>query len=1159
AELHVAGVEFDWEGVFAGREAGRIALPTYPFQRETYWLAPAEPAVLRESADRFPADDWRYRAVWKPLPTGAARAGLSGTWLVVAPIGGGALVDPCVGALSRAGAEVLVAEWDAAAGLDRADAAELVRSALAGVALAGVLSLVPGAAPGLVLVQALGGAEVEAPLWLATCGGVSVGSGELVDPAQASVWGLGRVAALELPDRWGGLVDLPQVLDERAADHLVAALNGSQGEDQVAVRASGLLARRLVRAGSTSRAEVPLWQPRGTVLVTGGTGALGGRVARWAVSKGAEHLVLVGRRGEQAPGAVELREELTALGAAVDLVACDVTDRSALAGLLESLPDLTAVVHAAGLLDDGVLDALTPERLMRVLRPKADAALFLDELTRDRELDAFVLFSSAAATFGNEGQANYAAANAFLDGLAERRRGLGLPATSVAWGAWADSGMATDEAASAQLHRSGFPAMAPESALTALERAVGSGEAAVTVADVDWARFVPAFTAGRPSPLIADLPEVRELTAAARSGASTGAGGQAPLEQRLAGLGRAEREALIVELVRTQAALVLGHAGPQAVDPRRAFKDLGFDSLGSVQLRNRLNAVTGLRLPSSLVFDYPTPGDLARFLGTELPYGEADSEAAGAPVVAAGAGVSDEPIAIVAMSCRFPGGVRTPEDLWRLVAAGGDAISVFPDDRGWDLEALYDEDPERSGTSYVREGGFLYDAAEFDAGFFGISPREALAMDPQQRLLLETSWEAFERGGIDPHSMRGGKVGVFVGSNGQDYASLLRQVPETVEGYLGIGIAASVASGRIAYSLGLEGPAVTVDTACSSSLVALHLAAQALRAGECTLALAGGITIMTTPEVFVEFSRQRGLAPDGRCKAFAVGADGTGWGEGVGLVLLERLSDARRNGHQVLAVVRGTAVNQDGASNGLTAPNGPSQQRVIRQALANAGLTTSDVDAVEAHGTGTKLGDPIEAQALLATYGQDRPEGRPLWLGSLKSNIGHTQAAAGAAGLIKMVMALENGLLPRTLHVNEPSPHIDWSAGAVRLLTEELPWPELGRPRRAGVSAFGVSGTNAHVVLEEAPEAEADAEVTAPVGGVVPWVVSGRTEAALRAQAARLREFLAGAGASAEPAEVAAGLASGRSVFEHRAVLVGGELGEFESLLEALAQGRAAA
>ncbi|MBO1419705.1 SDR family oxidoreductase, partial [Streptomyces sp. FH025] len=907
-------------------------------------VLPSLASWRRRELDRSVTANWRYRVNWAAITESDSRV-LSGTWVLVVPAGFDG--QSYVSALAARGAEVAVVEVPAGA-VDRAGVAALLGEAAESSAVAGVLSLLAldesvlpdhpavtgGLAATLSLIQALGDAGIGAPLWLATRGAVAAGPGEaLANPVQAQVWGLGRVVGLEQPDRWGGLIDLPETVDERAGARLVAVLAGC-GENEVAVRSAGILGRRLTRASQLRGKD--RWTPRGSVLITGGTGAIAGHVSRWLAERGAERLVLTSRSGPAARGAAALAAEFATAGSAVEIVACDVTDRSALAGLVawigETGPALSSVLHTAAVLDDGVVDRLSVGRMETVLAAKAASAALLDELTADLDLDAFVLFSSISSTLGAAGQGNYAAANAYLDALAENRRGRGLAALTVAWGAWAGGGMAeSNSVVQARVKRGPMPAMDPQLAARALGEALEGPDALVTVMDVDWAQLAsgPGAADLPKRPLVRDLPEIRQLAAAGEATAAV-VRSESELAHRLAGLARAEQERVLTEVVRAEVAVVLGHASVDAVEDRRAFKDLGFDSLTAVELRNRLNAATGIRLPATLVFDYPTPTVLAEFLCGELTGKVA---AAAAPVAAVTAPVVDEPLAIVGMACRFPGGAGTPEEFWELLNAGGDAVGGFPTDRGWDLEGFYDPERGNAGTSYTQSGAFLRNAAEFDAGFFGISPREALAMDPQQRQLLETSWEALERAGIDPASLRGSATGVFAGGFASGYGfgvTLASQGDSGAEGHVMTGNATSVLSGRVSYVLGLEGPAVTVDTACSSSLVALHLAAQAVRSGECSLALAGGVTVMATPGTFIDFSRQQGLAADGRCRAFSEDADGTGWAEGAGVVVVERLSDARRLGHKVLAVLRGSAVNQDGASNGLTAPNGPSQQRVIR-------------------------------------------------------------------------------------------------------------------------------------------------------------------------------------------------------------------------------------
>ncbi|MFE7632445.1 type I polyketide synthase [Kitasatospora sp. NPDC057518] len=1153
AEAYVQGAPVDWAAVLGAGTA--VALPTYAFQRRRYW--PEAPAVERA---KLSVDDWRYRITWQPS-TARGPADLSGTWLVV---GDGPEAATVAEALAGQGAEVVTAAGPERLGAVPAEGVAGVVSLLAldETPLADHPLVQRGLAETVELVQALGRAGVTAPLWVLTRGAVAVGPDEVTtSPVQTQVWGLGRTVGLEHADRWGGLVDLPPVVDADAAARLVGVFaDGS--EDQVAVRPSGVFLRRLVRA-EARRVESEDWSPRGTVLLTGGSGAIGVVLGPWLAEHGAPRVVLTSRSGPSAPGVAALAATLAQAGSAVEVVSCDLSVREQVTGMVTwieaSGPGLSTVLHSANTPFLARLEDTDRDGLALAVGAKAAGAVHLDEATAHLGIDEFVMFSSISATWGSNDHAAYAAGNSFLDGLAEDRRARGLPGTSIAWGVWNTRDWDAVDAAMDQapgrvtphrLLRQGMNFLDTQRALTALAEVLADDETFIAVADVEWEKFAPVFTAARPRPLLDTIPEAQEDTAP-----RTVDDQRNEFAARLAGLSAAERRRTVVELVRTQAAAVLGHESADEIVASRAFRELGFDSLTAVELRNRLNAAVGVRLPSTVIFDHPSASALADEILAALFGTDADEDQ-----TVTAAAVSTDPIAIVGMACRYPGGVRTPEELWDLLAAGGDAIGAFPADRGWDVDALFDPDPDAEGSTYVVEGGFLSGAAEFDAGFFGISPREALAMDPQQRLLLETSWEAVERAGIDPKSLHGSATGVFVGAASSGYIGAASG-EAGAQAHLITGNALSVLSGRISYSLGLVGPAVTVDTACSSSLVALHQAVQALRSGECDVALAGGVTVMADPGEFVGFSRLRALASDGRCKAFGEGADGMGIGEGAGMLVLERLSEAQRKGRRVLGLVRGCAINQDGASNGLTAPNGPAQRRVIRAALANARISAADVDVVEAHGTGTELGDPIEAGALLATYGQERFEDRPLWLGSVKSNIGHAQQAAGVAGVIKMVLALRAGVLPKTLHADEPSSHVDWETGNVRLLQEQVAWPAGERPRRAGVSAFGISGTNAHVIIEEAPaaiDASAPDPATAVESGVQAWVVSGRSATALAGQAGRLREHVL-ARPELPVGDVAWSLATTRAALEHRAVVLGGERSELAAGLVAVATGQPAA
>jgi FkbH-like protein len=954
--------------------------------------------------------------------------------------------------------------------------------------------------------------------------------------AQSVLWGLARSARAEHPGLALQIVDAD---DELAPSGLLVAL-AQTDEPEVAVRGEDVLVPRLVHA-----AGIPVGRSlslgEGTVLITGGLGEVGVRLARRLAELGVQRLLLASRRGPDDPRSADVVAALTALGAHADVAACDVADAAGLRALLAGIDPgapLRGVVHCADAGDDGALTELTPQRLEKLLRPKVGGACNLDLLTRDLPVEMFALVSSAAGGLGLPGQGTQAAASAFLDQLAARRCADGLPATSVAFGGWS-GGRLTTGGSQARLTRLGFPPLPPERGIDLFELAVLRGAPQAVVLTVDPKRVRRSHASGVPALW-------RTLLPAATTGPADGSAGQ--LRDTTA-LPDAER---LLALVSEEAAEALELPSARDIRPDQRFGELGLESMTALDLRNRIAARVGTPLPSSLLFDYPTPRALSQYLLASA----LGPQAAPGPQPAAVATRSlDEPIAVISMSCRLPGGIAGPDQLWRLLAEGSDAVEPFPADR-WDVEALYDPDPDAAGKSSAREGGFLPGIDAFDARLFGVTPREAFSMDPQQRLLLETAWEALEHAGIVPGSLAGSLTGVYVGMMASDY--LAGAGLEQLDGYFATGSALSVASGRLAYTFGFTGPAVTVDTACSSSLFAVHLAASGLRARECDLALVGGVTVMATPRTFVEFSRLRGLSPSGRCRTFSDDADGTGFAEGAAMIVLKRLSDARRDGDGVLALIRGTAANQDGHSQGLSVPFGPSQQNVIRMALARSALIPADIDYVEAHGTGTTLGDPIEANALSQVFGPTRPPGRPLYLGSLKSNIGHTQAAAGAASLVKVILALGHEELPRTLHVTEPTRHVAWEGSGLQLVREPTPWRRGERSRRAGVSAFGVSGTNVHVVLEEAPSLPRREQAVARIESRRLFLISGRDDAALRRQAAQLAGHLAG-DAAVELGDVASTLARRRTHFGRRAAVIARDRGELVSGLGALASGQTAA
>jgi acyl transferase domain-containing protein/NADPH:quinone reductase-like Zn-dependent oxidoreductase/acyl carrier protein len=1023
------------------------------------------------------------------------------------------------------------------------------------------------------LFRSASAAGLRRPIWVVTRGAQRVTDADTVSPDQSCLWGFGRAAALELPHLWGGLADLSggreNSADEwyRFIDH---AVSQSRGEDQIALREQTVYVPRLVRRDGQPSPTPPELRSDATYLVTGGLGSIGLEIAGYLAAHGARHLVLTGRRAPGDAGQRRIDALGERYGCEFRAIAADVADAHDVARLLATvaaeLPPLAGIVHAAGEIGAIPLSSLDFEshqaEVDRVFAGKVWGAWHLSEAALDAsrpKLDFFINTSSIASVWGGYGQTAYSAANAFLDGLAWRLREQGIPGLSVNFGPWT-AGMA-DAESRARLDKRGVRTLSPAEALAGLGDVVAAssaheaaqGPAQAVVARIDWARFLPLYQQAGSRAFLAELErEVPARTAAVAAPAT--ASGKTQLVERLAGAPVQQRKKLLTDYLRDAVAEVT-RVDAAEIREDAGFFDLGMDSLMAVELRRRIEQGVGREIPVTLVMDHPRLSDAADYLLGDVL--ELSAQKSGPAPAAAVTSRTDEPIAIVAVSCRFPG-APDPEAFWEVLSGGVDAIREVPEDR-FDIDEFYDPDPDAPGKTYTRFGGFLDGIDGFDPEFFGISPREAVWIEPQQRLILETVWEGLERAGYAPATLRGSRTGVFTGVAANEYAHLLSsQSVDKIEPYFITGNALNAISGRVAFALGLEGPAVAIDTACSSALVAVHQACLALRSDDCDMALAGGVNVLLSPVTVIAASRARMLSPVGRCKTFDASADGYVRSEGCGILVLKRLSDAQRDGDRVHAIIRSSAVNQDGASSGLTVPNGGAQQRLIGTALARAGLTGGDVDYLEAHGTGTPLGDPIEVQAAAAAYGASRDSDRPLLMGSVKTNIGHTESASGAAGLIKVVLSLRNEMLPQSLHFENPSPHIPWDSLPVRVVDKAIPWQANGRTRRAGVSSFGFTGTNAHVLIEEAPpqappssEKSADPEDPAGSEGDVAetprpethehpvnvLVLSARSPEALVTLAQRYETWLR-AHPDVDLADVCLTAGTGRSHFEHRAALV---------------------
>lgn len=1162
----------------------KVDLPTYPFEHREYWFRDdRQPAGQRPHSDgpaqehaAAPVAD-RYEIRWDRAAAAPTTAGRECEWIIVADDPGTA--RPLTDALTSRGEEFRIV------GLPTTDADEatLTDALHAAGADTPTLRILHAAAldsprtpsmRSLLRMQhrVLGGtrrvlraaaaAERRAPVWIVTRGAQPVTEADRVVPDQSCLWGFGRAASLELPQAWGGLADLAECTAEEWS-RLLARITASEGsgvrDDQLALRGPDVYVPRLTR-----RVEQPASlhvRSEATYLVTGGLGAIGLEIAAHLAAHGAKHLVLTSRRTPS--DAIGQRIDTLAAQHGVDVrvIAADVADAHDVARLLATvdaeLPPLAGIVHAAGVVGTTPLGALDDAEVDRVLAGKVWGAWHLSEAAADLDLDFFVTTSSIASVWGGFGQTAYGAANAFLDGLAWRLREQGVPAVSVNFGPWS-AGMA-DAESRARLEQRGVQTLSATEALTGLADVVSASSAQGVVARIDWARFLPLYQQAGRRGFLAELE--REVPAASAAAAPSSQSGPTELVERLTKAPVQQRKRLLTNYLRDAVAEVT-RVDAAEIREDAGFFDLGMDSLMAVELRRRLEQDLGREIAVTLVMDHPRISDAADYLLGEVLELSKQARPESQPVSVLPVR-TDEPIAIIAVSCRFPA-APNPEAFWELLSGGVDAIREVPEDR-FDIDEFYDPDPEAAGKTYTRFGGFLEGIDEFDPEFFGISPREAVWIEPQQRLMLETVWEGLERAGYAPANLRGSRTGIFAGVAANEYAHLLSsESVDKIEPYFITGNALNAISGRVAFALGLEGPAVAVDTACSSALVAVHQAVQALRSGDCDMALAGGVNVLLSPVTVIAASRARMLSPAGRCKSFDASADGYVRSEGCGMLVLKRLGDAERDGDRICAVIPASAVNQDGASSGLTVPNGGAQQRLISEALSRANLTGADIDYLEAHGTGTPLGDPIEVQAAAAVYGASRDPDHPLLMGSVKTNIGHTESASGAAGLIKVVLSLQNEAIPRSLHFHKPNPHIPWDTLPVRVVDEARSWQVNGRPRRAGVSSFGFTGTNAHVIVEEAPQwATADEHSSdgAPAEPVVlrePLQVlplSARSPEALVALAQRYGDWL-DTSPKVDIADVCYTAGVGRSHFEHRGALVVDSVQSAGELLTDLANNR---